>query len=286
MIPEISWAVGPSSRNHVQLSPWPPRAAPVKGRTIPTRPPKPTGDSWTGSWSVLAVLTKLSRTSRQLPMEIYFHISTKQLINLDCDDIFRALLVFFSFSSLHPDLDARPGCLSLLAGKEQPHCEETDKPEAGGGGRDAKGLGSNPPGCLKGLTDSASLPPARSPGEAGKLRLGTSLSLLTPGATPGEAGTAAMLRPPGSGSGAGVRARLRSPGCRMAARRGLPRRLPAGRGAHEGLRRRIPWPGFGAGLFPSNSRCPYCTPRSISLLTSRGTRSDAGRLSSVLIRTD
>lgn len=41
MIPEISWAVGPSSRNHVQLSPWPPRAAPVKGRTIPTRPQNP-----------------------------------------------------------------------------------------------------------------------------------------------------------------------------------------------------------------------------------------------------
>lgn len=49
-------------------------------------------------------------------------------------------------------------------------------------------------GCLKGLTDSAPLPPARSPGEAGKLRLGNSLSLLTPGATPGRAGSAATLR--------------------------------------------------------------------------------------------
>lgn len=127
-------------------------------------------------------------------MEIYFHSLIKQLINLDCD-IFGALLVFFSVSSLHPDLDARSGCLSPFAEKKQPHREETDKPGARGGGRDAKGLGSNPPGCLKGLTHSASLPPARSPGEAGKLRLGTSLSLLTPRATPGEAGTAAMLRP-------------------------------------------------------------------------------------------
>lgn len=70
MIPEISCAVAPSSHNHVHLSPWHPR--PCEGQNYSHAPPKPTEDSWTESWSILAALMKLSGTSRQLPMGFTF----------------------------------------------------------------------------------------------------------------------------------------------------------------------------------------------------------------------